>query len=242
MKSLFLLTLPLLVLISGCGTQQHSKIADYDGEALAKAKCSSCHNLDMPPKTSDKELAPPLYTVTVHLKDWMKPPSPDALRSMFIEFVADYVRHPSREKSYCDPKSLESYGLMPSQEKSVSADEARAIAAWAFDTYDQKAMLEMMKERNRIAAMPPWKQVLEIKDCKSCHILGAGKLGPSFGAIARRYAEDPRAAEKIARSIREGSRGKWPEYKVPMRAYPDLSPKQLEGISRWILRQKEPTK
>ncbi len=234
----FTLTLFLLFLGTGCQQQQGST-RHYDGEKLAREKCSRCHNLDMPPKTSDHEAAPPLYTVTVHLKDWMKTPTPDAQRQKFIDFVADYVLHPSRDKSYCDPKSLELYGLMPSQKGKVTPEQLRAIAAWIYDHYDQMAMLRIMKERNRLAAMPPWKQVLETRDCRSCHILGAGKLAPSFPRIARRYADDPDAEKKIRDAILHGSRGKWPAFHVPMRAYDDLTPQQLEGITRWILDRKE---
>jgi len=235
MKSAFYLSALTLLLLAGCGSTQQKSTRHYDGEALAKQKCSRCHNLDMPPKTSDKEIAPPLYTVTVHLKDWMKTPTPDLQRQKFIDFLADYVIHPSREKSYCDPKSLKLYGLMPSQKGKVTPDEVRAIAAWAYDTYDQMKMLAVMKERNRLAAMPPWKQVLETRDCRSCHIIGAGKLAPSFPQIARKYAGDPDALKKIEASILHGSKGKWPRFKVPMRAYKGLTPKQLDGIARWIL-------
>ena len=237
MQRSVLLSIPLFLLLAGCGSERQKSTKHYDGEALAKQKCSQCHNLDMPPKTSDKEIAPPLYTVTVHLKDWMKTPTPDAQRQKFVDFVADYVIHPSREKSYCDPKSLKLYGLMPSQKGKVTSDEVRAIAAWAYDTYDQMKMLAAMKERNRLAAMPPWQQVLETRDCRSCHIIGAGKLAPSFPQVARKYAGDPDALKKIEASILHGSHGLWPRYKVPMRAYGDLTPRQLEGVARWILKQ-----
>ena len=235
MKSAFYLSGLALLLLSGCGSTQKKSTRHYDGEALAQQKCSHCHNLDMPPKTSDKEIAPPLYTVTVHLKDWMKTPTPDLQRQKFIDFLADYVIHPSRKKSYCDPKSLELYGLMPSQKGKITSEEAGAVAAWAYDHYDQMEMLAIVKERNRLAAMPPWKQVLETRDCKSCHIIGAGKLAPSFFQISERYVNDPDALKKIETAISRGSKGKWPNYRVPMRAYGSLTDKQLEGISRWIL-------
>jgi len=58
----------------------------YDAPKLLETKCASCHNLDMPPKTSDDERAPPLYTVTVHLKDWIKSETDTENRAKFVAF------------------------------------------------------------------------------------------------------------------------------------------------------------
>jgi cytochrome c len=240
MRNLFVLKLAVtavgLLTLTGCGGgSTGGESSSFDGAALAKSKCAACHNLEMPPRTSETEKAPPLFTVTVHLKDWMKGDNPSELRSKFVEFVTDYVRYPDRKKSYCDPKSLKLYGLMPSQKENVTEAEARAIAGYIFDFYDQKRLMEIRKEQRRIARLAPAQQVLEIKDCRMCHLLGAGKLAPSFAEIGKRYLE--KGPEGIEKAIREGSRGAWPAYKVPMRAYPDLTPKQLKGIARWILEQ-----
>jgi cytochrome c len=224
-----------IALLSGCsGAQKHKSHsgASLDGEVLAKAKCSSCHNLDIPPKTSEGEKAPPLYTVTVHLKDWIKADTTAEKRSKFIDFVSTYGLSPSLKTSYCDKKSLKQYGLMPSLKGKATKSEIAAIAAWAFDTYDQMAMLKIMKERNRIAAMPPYKQVLETHDCRLCHILGNGKLAPTFTQIGQKYGPD--GIEQIKTGITHGSRGKWPGFHTPMRAYRDLTDKQLSGIATWI--------
>ncbi|WP_457606880.1 c-type cytochrome [Nitratifractor sp.] len=225
--------------LSGCGKKSSSTQASphLDGEKLLHEKCARCHNLDMPPKTSDHEPAPPIFAVVVHLKDWMKVENPSEKRAKFIAFVQDYVLHPSREKSYCDPKSLKLYGLMPSQQGKVTKEELGAIAAYLYDEYDQMKMLARMKEINRLKRLPPYEQVLETRDCRMCHIVGAGRLAPSFPEIAKRYG--PKGAKQIRRSITEGSRGHWPKYHTPMRAYPDLTPAQLEGITQWILQQAE---
>jgi cytochrome c len=226
------------LIASGCSSSgtKHTASAPLDGEALAKAKCAQCHNLDMPPKTSEDEKAPPLFTITVHLKDWIKADTDTERRAKFIAFAKDYTLNPTREKSYCDEKSLKSYGLMPSQKGNVTANEVGAIAAWAYDHYDQMAMLAIVKERNRIARLPLHEQVLETHDCRSCHILGNGKLAPTFKQIGAKYGTA--GIEQIKNSITHGSRGKWPAFHVPMRAYTDLTPKQLQGMAEWIAKQK----
>ncbi|WP_292656557.1 c-type cytochrome [Nitratifractor sp.] len=239
--------LPLLVLVllglnncSGEKKNHEAALSPVQVDELLHRVCARCHNLDMPPKTSDDEKAPPLYTVTVHLKDWMKEDDPSVLRAKFIDFVADYVIHPSRKKSYCDPASLKLYGVMPSLQGQITPAQARAVAATIFDRYDQMAMLAAVKERNRLARLPAWQQVLETRDCRLCHIQGKGRLAPGFEEIARKYARNKTASlKKIEKAITEGSRGAWPKYHTPMRAYKGLTPQQLEGISRWILQQQK---
>jgi len=224
------------LLFSGCGktekTQKH-----YDGKALIQQKCAACHNLDIPPKISDDEKAPPMYTVTVHLRDWMKGETTSEKEANFIAFVQSYVLSPSKEKSYCIKEVLQKYGLMPSQKGNVTTEELAAIAQYALRTYDQQKLLEMMKEQNRIAAMKPYEQVLALKDCKMCHINGNGKVGPLFSQIAAKYSIDD--LDTIKDSIVHGSKGRWPNYHIPMRAYKNLTQKQLDGIAKWILSQKK---
>ena len=240
-RSLFLLLLLILPGLNNCSgdmKNHEAALSSAQVEELLRQVCARCHNLDMPPKTSEEEKAPPLYTVTVHLKDWMKGDDPSALRGKFIDFVSDYVLHPSRKKSYCDPASLETYGLMPSLEGEITPAQARAVAAAIFDRYDQMKMLALMKERNRIARLPAWQQVLETRDCRFCHIQGKGKLAPGFDEIAEKYkGNETEGLKKIKQAVTEGSRGAWPKYHTPMRSYKELTPQQYEGIARWILQQ-----
>ncbi len=235
MNRFYLSVATSLLFLSGCsGSKQASTHHEIlDGETLARAKCAECHNLDIPPKTSDDEKAPPLYTVTVHLKDWIKADTPTEKRAKYIAFVKKYALNPSRKISYCDKKSLDEYGLMPSLEGKVTEAEIAAVAAWAYDRYDQKEMLKIMKERSRIAAMPPYQQVLETHDCRSCHIYGNGKLAPKFEQIGAKYGKS--GIEHIKQSILHGSKGKWSSFHTPMRAYTDLTPVQLNGIAKWIV-------
>jgi len=234
-----LLLLFTLYMFIGCGENQTEKKTQkqYDAKALLENKCASCHDLNMPPHTSDDEKAPPMYTITVHLKDWIKSDTDTEKREKFISFLQTYVLHPSKDISYCDEKSLAQYGLMPSQEGNVNRDEIAAIADYIYRRYDQMAMLKITQERNRIAALPPYQQVLESYDCKYCHINGNGKLAPTFAQIGQKYGKE--GIEQIKKSIRNGSKGKWKGFYTPMKPYPALTPKQLEGIAAWISEQKK---
>jgi len=238
MKSttIFIITLTALLFL-GCQDSNSKKTEHhYNGEDLIKQKCSICHNLDIPPKISDSEKAPPMFTVTVHLREWMKGDSKVDKEANFIEFVKSFVINPSIDKSYCKKEILKKYGLMPSQKGNVTEDELEAIAKYALRTYDQKILMEIMQRKNKIASLPPYKQVLELKNCKFCHINGGGKVAPLFRQIAKKYNHDKKYLKTIKDAIVNGSKGKWSNYHTPMRAYKDLTPKQLDGISRWILK------
>ena len=151
MKPLILLS--LLLLLIGCKTST-SYTNNLDGKELAKKKCSMCHNLDMPPKFSENEKAPPFFTITAHLKDWIKASTSTEARNKFIEFVSTYPLNPSLDKAYCDKSSLKKYGLMPSLKGQVTKDELIAIANFMYNTYDQKALMEYLQKQARLSKLP----------------------------------------------------------------------------------------
>ncbi|MFT7824052.1 MAG: hypothetical protein ABXS92_04750 [Sulfurimonas sp.] len=108
----------IVFMLTGCAND--TKEARYDGAALLEKKCGMCHNLKMPPETYEDEKAPPMMAVVFHLKDFMEIKNNEDKAKKFIPFIQDYTLEPSREKSYCDEESLNSYGLMPSQKGNVT--------------------------------------------------------------------------------------------------------------------------
>jgi len=74
-------------------------------------------------------------------------------------------------------------------------------------------------------------------DCRSCHAPDRKVVGPSYSDIARRYAAQADAVEKLARSIRQGGSGNWGN--VSMTPHPDLKDEQLAQIVAWILSLKD---
>ena len=224
----------LAVLLGGCDKKPTPDA--QKGKVVVEKVCAKCHNLDIPPKTYADEKAPPMMAVVFHLKDFMKVSDPTAKREKFIDFVADYALHPDAKKSYCDKKSLQSYGVMPSLKGQVSEKELRDAAAYMYEHYDEKRYLQMMEAKAKLEAMPLYQQVLQTKNCLGCHGIDKPKVAPAFADIAKKYAAQ--GIEPIVASIKNGSRGKWPRYKVPMPAFKDLSQKQLEAVAKWILERK----
>ena len=224
----------VIFLFLGC-TEDKPK-QQLDGEKLLEHKCAKCHNLDMPPKSYENELAPSMMAVTFHLKDFIKSDNPAAHESKIINFVKEYVISPSAEKSLCDKESLESYGVMPSQKGNVSLDEIEAIVHYTYRTYDNEKLLKVMAEKNRLARLPLQERVFDQEHCQYCHKLKKDGIAPSFQMIANRYSQKDKAT--LVESIRNGSKGKWQGKTMPMLGFKNISDVDIAGVVDWILKQK----
>lgn len=92
------------------------------------------------------------------------------------------------------------------------------------DATDVRAMEKLARARN----------------CMTCHAPDRTLLAPSYRDIAKRYAGQPGAAVELARSITEGSQGKWG--KIPMPAGLQLAPGEANRLAQWILGMAPPAR
>lgn len=76
-------------------------------------------------------------------------------------------------------------------------------------------------------------QFARSKQCLACHQVDTQRVGPSFRAIAERYAGAPGAGPYLASTIRDGSRGKWGA--IPMPAQAQVSAVDAARLATWIL-------
>jgi len=229
----FLPLLTLLMLLGGCQEKQHK---NFDGQKLLEQKCSQCHNLDLPPKTFKDEKAPPMMAVAFHIKDFIPASNESEKVPKAIEFIKDYVIHPSASKSFCDKKSLQTYGVMPSQKGNVTQDELQAIGEYMFEHYTVKNLTAAQDLENRLRKMPKGERLAVAQGCLSCHKVGKDLVGPSFHKIAKHYQSQ---SAKIEVSIEKGSRGKWKDYHgAIMPAFASkISVKDTQTIAEWIAKQ-----
>ena len=70
--------------------------------------------------------------------------------------------------------------------------------------------------------------------CLGCHAIDKKIVGPSFQAIAKKYANDPNANTFLKNKILKGGSGSWGV--VPMPANTKLSDAELSLLTSWILR------
>lgn len=224
-----ILILLLLLIFTAC--QEKSIDENFDGKKLLETKCASCHDLNMPPVVSDKELAPPIMAVSFHVHSLVEPTDESQRTSKAIEFVSDYIFNPSVEKSFCDEYSLKKYGLMPSQKEKLSSNEAKAIASYMFNHYNQENLSKIQKSQAAYDALAPGEKIAKKNRCMGCHGIEKKKVGPSFVDIAKKYKDNK---EAMIKSIRSGSRGIWSEGAV-MPSFEQIQDKDLEILSEWIL-------
>lgn len=77
-------------------------------------------------------------------------------------------------------------------------------------------------------------------DCKACHKQEEKSVGPSFAAVAKRYQQDPAAAEKLRNKIIKGGSGAWGDVAMP--AHPNLKEDEARQIIEWIQTLAAPSK
>jgi cytochrome c len=71
-------------------------------------------------------------------------------------------------------------------------------------------------------------------NCQQCHSIDKSRGGPSFSAVAKRYASDPNARNEVAANILNGSTGAWGPVPMPPVA---VSQGDLRPLVDWILSQ-----
>lgn len=221
----------IVILFTACLENKPTK--HYNSKKLIEQKCSSCHNLNMPPIISDDELAPPMMAVAFHVKNFVTPTNESQRISKSIEFVVDYVQHPALEKSFCDKDSLKRYGLMPSQKDNITVEEIKAVATYIFQHFTQENLSIMQEEKAKYDALSPAKRIALKNGCLGCHKIDKKIVGPSFKDIAQKYKG---STNKITNSIKNGTNGKWEDsHGAIMPAFKNISDKELEILSSWIL-------
>lgn len=70
--------------------------------------------------------------------------------------------------------------------------------------------------------------------CLGCHAVDKKVVGPSFQAVAKKYATDPTASTFLKNKILKGGSGSWGV--VPMPANAKLSDADVSVLTGWILR------
>jgi cytochrome c len=74
------------------------------------------------------------------------------------------------------------------------------------------------------------------KNCMACHAVANKLVGPSYKDVAKKYAGDKTAADKLAAKIIKGGSGVWGA--VPMPANPQVSEAESKKLAAWVLSQK----
>jgi len=79
-------------------------------------------------------------------------------------------------------------------------------------------------------------QLATSKNCMACHAAAVKLVGPSFKAVAEKYAGQKDAVDKLANKIIKGGSGVWGP--VPMPANAQVSADDAKKLVTWILATK----
>ena len=74
------------------------------------------------------------------------------------------------------------------------------------------------------------------KNCMACHAVANKVVGPAYKDVAKKYAGDKSAADKLAAKVIKGGSGVWGA--VPMPANPQVSEAEAKKLVAWVLSQK----
>jgi len=70
----------------------------------------------------------------------------------------------------------------------------------------------------------------------ACHAVDKKLVGPSYKDVARKYAGDKTAVDKLAAKMIKGGSGVWGA--IPMPANPQVSEAEAKKLAAWVLSQK----
>jgi cytochrome c len=71
------------------------------------------------------------------------------------------------------------------------------------------------------------------KNCMGCHAIDRKMVGPAYKDVAKKYAAEPAATDKLALKIQKGGAGVWGP--VPMPSNPQVNDKEAKTLASWIL-------
>lgn len=69
--------------------------------------------------------------------------------------------------------------------------------------------------------------------CMSCHGVDKKIVGPAFKDVAKKYAGDKTAHDKLVAKVKAGGKGVWGD--IPMPPNPQVKAEDLDKIVSWVL-------
>ena len=87
--------------------------------------------------------------------------------------------------------------------------------------------------QNAMAADPA--KLAQTKGCMGCHQIDKKVVGPSYKDVAKKYAGQADAADKLATKIQKGGSGVWGTVPMPPN---NVTPAEAKELATWVLAQK----
>lgn len=74
------------------------------------------------------------------------------------------------------------------------------------------------------------------KNCMACHAMANKVVGPAYKDVAKKYAGDKAAEDKLVAKVIKGGSGVWGA--IPMPANPQVSEVEARVLVKWVLASK----
>jgi cytochrome c len=74
------------------------------------------------------------------------------------------------------------------------------------------------------------------KNCMACHAVANKVVGPAYKDVAKKYAGDKTAEDKLVAKVMKGGSGVWGA--IPMPANPQVTEAEARVLVKWILATK----
>ena len=118
-------------------------------------------------------------------------------------------------------------------ENGISANEISINIDYLEEGFDKTQIVQGHLAADENAKFLNGKNLMEKSDCKSCHIMDKKSVGPMFKEIAKKYQNDSKAVDYLAKKVINGGGGVWGE--VNMAAHPQISPEDATQMVNYIL-------
>ncbi|MES2104810.1 MAG: c-type cytochrome [Pseudomonadota bacterium] len=76
-------------------------------------------------------------------------------------------------------------------------------------------------------------ELAKSKNCMACHAVGNKVVGPAYKDVAKKYAGDKTAEDKLVQKVIKGGSGVWGA--VPMPANPQVTEAEARTLVKWVL-------
>jgi cytochrome c len=115
----------------------------------------------------------------------------------------------------------------------ISSDEVSVNIDYLPEGFDKTKIVQGHLAADASAHFANGKKMMDKSDCKSCHITDKKSIGPMYIEIAKKYKNDPKAVDYLAKKIINGGGGVWGD--VNMAAHPQLSMEEATEMVKYVL-------
>ncbi len=143
-----------------------------------------------------------------------------------------HIRTSSNRSFYWDGGVLDYSVEVADKEDTVSAEDAELAFGYIPNGKDAALVLSGGQDPGSIRYLKG-QQLIANLDCKSCHSIDRESVGPTYQAVAARYAGKPGAETLLVDKIIHGGSGNWGER--AMSPHPELPEADAKEMVRYIL-------